>query len=282
MKKSSVTTLVVGAAAFLAVGAAAASAQAKPKTPAKPASSTTRIPVTKETPGEVVSRVDTVTVTRIDTIRVPGPMRVDTVTTTNTVTRYDTTRIETLPAYLISRGGLYFGLGGGIDFPRAAIRTVNQPGATMQAQVGWQPLKSALGLRADAAYTVYGEDAAYADLGGRPDVISLSGDAKLQLPFLSSLFGQIPRFNVYALAGATYSHFKNLRNQMEPGNPGGIGPRNVTLETGSGFGWNAGGGVSWHWGATELFVESRMKSYTANKNSDAAHQLPFVLGFNWY
>src|SRR5437763_11438216 len=85
MKKSSVTTLVVGAAAFLAVGAAAASAQAKPK--AKPATSTTRIPVTKETPGEVVSKVDTVRVTVTDTVRIAGPMHVDTVTKTNTVTR---------------------------------------------------------------------------------------------------------------------------------------------------------------------------------------------------
>jgi hypothetical protein len=279
MKKSSVATLVVGAAAFLAVGAAAASAQAKP---AKPATSTTRIPVTKEQPGEVISKIDTVRVVKTDTVRIVGATRVDTVITTNTVTRYDTTRIETLPAYLISRGGMYFGLAGGIDFPRAAFRTVNQPGAAIQAQLGWQPVKSMLGLRADAGYTVYGEDATYANLGGRPDVITVSGDAKLQLPFLSHLFGQIPRFTVYAVGGGTYAHYKNLRNQLEPGVAGGTGPQNVILVSGSKLGWNAGGGVSWHWGANELFVESRIKSILADGSSDSGHMLPFMLGFNWY
>src|SRR5207248_9594886 len=158
----------------------------------------------------------------------------------------------------------------------------NQPSGTFQANLGWQPLRSVLGLRADAAYTIYGEDANYANLGGRPDIITLSGDAKLQIPFLSNLFGEIPRFNVYAIGGGTYAHYKNLRTKLEPGVPGGVGPQNAINLTGSKFGWNAGGGVSWHWGATELFVESRIKSYVTNANSDAGHMLPFVLGVNWY
>jgi len=280
MKKSSVTKLVVGAAAFLAVGAAAASAQAKPKpTP----TSTTRIPVTKEAPGEVV-KVDTVTLYKTDTLRIAGPMHTDTVRTTNTVTRYDTTTIETLPAYLLARGGMYFGLGGGVNFPRAAFRTINQPGASVQAQVGWQPVKSMLGLRGDLNYSIFGEDATFADLGGRPDVITGNADAKLQFPMLGHLFGTIPRFTLYGIGGASFAHYKNVRNNMEPGNPGTTtrNGRTITVETGNKLGWNAGAGVTWHWGATELFVETRLISIVANPNSDAGHHLPFIVGFNWY
>jgi len=278
MKKSTVTTLVVGAAAFLAVGAAAASAQTKPKpTPA----STTRIPVTKEAPGEVV-KVDTVTVYKTDTLRIAGPMRTDTVRTTNTVMRYDTTRIETLPGYLVAKGGMYFGLGGGVAFPRAALRTVNEPGFSAQAQLGWQPLHSAFGLRGDLNYSIFGESATYANLGGRPDIITANLDAKLGIPVLQGLFGTIPSFSPYIIGGGTFSHYKNLRAQLEPGVAGGTGPQNAILVSGSKLGWNAGAGVSWHWGATELFVESRMLSYVVDPNSDAGHHFPIVLGFNWY
>ena len=109
MNTRNATMLVVGAAAFLAVGAAAASGQDTTKTrrtTQKPAASETRIPVTKEAPGEVVPpRVDTVTMYRTDTLTVAGPMRVDTLRTT--ITRYDTTRIETLPGYLVERGGMH-------------------------------------------------------------------------------------------------------------------------------------------------------------------------------
>lgn len=289
MRKSQVRTLVVGAAALLAVGAAAASAQdttrARPRTQPR---STTRIPVTKEQPGEVVTpRVDTLTVYRTDTLRIAGPMRVDTVSTT--VTRYDTTRIETMPGYLAAKGGLYFGLGGGIMTPRASFRNVNASGLTAQAQLGWQPVHSLLGLRGDVNYGSNGEEQIYASLGGRPDIITVNGDVKLQLPFIANWLStnRIPVFSVYAIGGGTYAHYKNLRNELESGNTaGGVATaptgQSITVENGSKFGWNAGGGMSWHWGTTELFVESRILSFTANSASDAGHQVPFIVGFNWY
>jgi len=290
--------LVVGAVAFLAIGAATASGQDTTRTSrdstarrttttrrtrraTTSATSETRIPVTKEATGEVAPRVDTVTVYHTDTVTVAGPMRVDTMRTT--VTRYDTTRIETLPAYLIQRGGMYFGLGGGMSLPYGSLRDVNEPGWNAQAQLGWQPLHSWLGIRGDANYTMYAENQDYASLGGRPDVLTGNLDLKVGIPLFERLFGVIPSFSLYALGGGSYIHANGLRSKLEPGVPGGSGQfQAVAPGPENKFGWNAGAGASWHWGATELFVESRVIGFSPFANTDPAHHIPITLGFNWY
>ena len=86
------------AAALTLVAVSAAAAQVRPTT-----SSTVSM-------GEVVTKVDTVTVTVTvrDTVRLYSR---DTITVTGpTVTRYDTTMVETLPGFLNLGSGLYFGL----------------------------------------------------------------------------------------------------------------------------------------------------------------------------
>ena len=89
--------LLVAGAAIFALEASAASAQDTTRTRqdttthTRRARSTRRIPIAKEAHGEVVTptaRVDTVTLYKTDTLRLQG--RVDTVTTTNTVTKVDT------------------------------------------------------------------------------------------------------------------------------------------------------------------------------------------------
>ena len=88
------------AAALTLVAVSAAAAQVRPTT-------TSTVSKGEVAPPRVdtVRVVDTVTVTRYsrDTITVTGP----------TVTRYDTTMVETLPGYLNLGSGLYFGLGAG-------------------------------------------------------------------------------------------------------------------------------------------------------------------------
>jgi hypothetical protein len=284
MKTRNATMLVVGAVAFLAIGAATASGQDTTTTrrTRRTTQSQTRIPVTKEAPGEVVPpRVDTVTMYHTDTVtvNVPGPERVE----TRTVTHYDTTRIETLPAYLIQRGGMYFGLGGGMTLPYGSLRDVNEPGWNAQAQLGWQPLHSWLGIRGDANYTMYAENQDYANMGGRPDVLTGNLDLKVGIPLFQKLFGVIPSFSLYGIGGGSYIHSNGLRAELEPNVPGGQGAQNA-IATGptNKFGWNAGGGVSWHWGATELFAESRVIGFSPIANSDGAKHIPITLGFNWY
>ena len=110
--------LLVAGAAIFALEASAASAQDSTRT--RRPTSTKRIPIAKEAHGEVaapvVARVDTVTVYKTDTLRLQG--RVDTVTTTNTVTRTDTV-VQTVNLGPRMIGGMYFGLAGGTALPYA-------------------------------------------------------------------------------------------------------------------------------------------------------------------
>jgi hypothetical protein len=53
------------------------------------------------------------------------------------------------------------------------------------------------------------------------------------------------------------------------------------------WGWNAGGGLGWHFGNKELFVESRLIQFnrgTAFNGVDymSARQVPIVFGINFY
>jgi len=259
-------------AAALSLEATAASAQR--------ARSTTRIPVSKEAPGEVIApKVDTVRITeyRTDTLRLPGVNRIDTVTTT--VTRYDTTRVETLPMQLNRVGGLYFGLGLGETNPHGSLATGQSAGLTAQAQLGWQHATAPFGLRVDANYAKFGEERQSASLGANPDVLNLSGDAKLGLNFLNAIFGY-PRFGFYAVGGPTYTRYKELRVTTGPQETHTIIPTDGAWH--NKFGFNAGGGAAIGWGRTELFIESRYFAMTPTNANGRASQIPIVIGFNWY
>jgi hypothetical protein len=111
------TLMLVAGAAIFALNASAASAQDTTTTRTRRATSTRRIPIAKEAHGEVattVARVDTVTLYKTDTLRLQG--RVDTVTTTNTVTKVDTV-VQTVNLTPRMIGGMYFGLSGGTALP---------------------------------------------------------------------------------------------------------------------------------------------------------------------
>jgi hypothetical protein len=276
MNARSFSMFVAGVAALIAVDATVASAQT---------TSTTRIPVTKEAPGEVVVH-DTVMVH--DTITMVG--HVDTVTVAGpTVTQYDTTTVSVLPAFLRDRGGGYFGLGAGVALPYGSIRTVNEPGFNGQAQLGWQGAGRALGIRADVNYSGYAENNQFATFGARPSVLTGNLDLRLNLPIFKALFGSFPHFSIYALGGGTYARYQALRfRQEDPAtgessvNPIQIASVDPTYE--SKLGWNAGGGLAWKFGASELFVESRVIGFTPDRNGtvDMAKHIPITLGFNWF
>ena len=132
--------LLFAGAALFALDVTAAAAQ--DTTTTRRAKSQRRIPVSKEAGGEVatpVVRVDTVTVYKTDTLRMQG--RVDTVTTTNTVTRVDTV-VQNVPMVVRQIGGLYFGLAGGTNLPEGGLRSVNNVGA----RIFWQPNQKSLYL----------------------------------------------------------------------------------------------------------------------------------------
>lgn len=276
--------LLVAGAAFFALDATAAMAQQP--------TSTRRIPITKEAPGEVTTtRVDTVTVYRTDTLTLQG--RVDTVM--NTVTRVDTVT-QTITMMPRKVGGLYLGLGAGPALPFGAIRTVNQPGAMGQINLGYQPLRSVLGLRADVAFTQYAHSADYAILGPRPKVWNANLDARLNLPFFQHTLGSSIMLTPYLIGGGSYLRYEDLRMKLnsDQGVTGGFGPQNAVIvgsndsqfnsgSWGDSWGWNAGGGLAFHSGKKEVFVEARAVSFRRSSALfERSYHVPITFGVNFF
>ncbi len=274
---------LLGAAAMIAMGATAAFAQDTTKT--KP-TSTKRIPISKEASGEVVPmKSDTVVMYKTDTLRLTErmPARVDTVTTTNTITRVDTVTLTPMIKPMSLPGGLYFGIGGGVSAPNGSIFNPNSAGPTAQLQIGWQGAKNLLGVRIDGNYATPGEDALYRGLQpDHPSIVNVNGDLKLNLPFFNHLLGMAPRFNIYGLGGVSSVNYKGLPIRITQ--PGGFGPANVapgSSDWQSHLGWNAGGGASIGWKRTEIFGEVRVIAWSTDV-SPQARQMPFVLGINLF
>lgn len=281
--------MFLAGAAIFTLGTSAASAQAK----TKPPTSQKRIPITKESPGEVATpRVDTVTVTRYttDTLRLPG--HTDTLRLTNTVVRTDTV-IQSIPMVARHIGGMYFGMGAGVAAPYGAIRTVNEPGPLGQVQVGWQGLNSAIGLRADAGLTRYAHNADYAFLGDRPMMFNANGDLRLNLPIFTHTLGSSVIFTPYVIGGGSYVRYNNLRAKVADEVVPGTITQRVRIANGTdagsttsddvyhnNFGWNAGGGLAFHAGRKEMFVEARGVHFNTGDQFHAAWQVPIVFGIN--
>jgi hypothetical protein len=266
----------MGAAALVAMGASLVTAQSRP-------TSTRRIPISKDAPGEM-ARTDTVY--RTDTLRLTTQMpgRVDTVRTTNTVYHTDTVTVAPPVVPIRLPGGLYFGLGGGVSAPNGSLYNPNNAGPTAQVQLGWQGAKNLLGLRGDVNWAKPGEDSRYSAFQADPEILNFSADAKLQLPFFNHIMGAQHRFALYGIGGYTHTMYKNLPIRVETGGTpvsGGVNFMPGTNDWTHKNGWNAGGGASLGWGRTELFLETRVLSFSGD-NIPQARQMPFVLGINFY
>jgi hypothetical protein len=265
-----------GIAAALTLGLLSTAAAQATKT--KPAPKTTKptatVPVTKEVAGEVV-RVDTVTKYVHDTVTTTLYRR-DTITVTGaTITRYDTTTVVTVPGWLDRGHGVYFGLGAGSYYPSGGLGGGQIPGYAFQANLGVDPAGSPLGLRLTAGLARPDEAQITSQMGGRPSVMNFTGDLKLRVPFFSST--RFPNFGLYAVGGGALVMYKDL--VMEDEN------KNATLadhDWHDAFGWNAGGGATLSLGhKRELFLEARAINFMKS-GFENGHQLPLILGINWY
>jgi len=266
--------LVAGAAIF-ALDASAASAQAKPPV------STKRIPIGKEPPQQApaVVRVDTQMVYRTDTLRLPG--RTDTVRTTNTVTRYDTTRVE-MPIVLEKVGGLYFGLGVGGSLPGAQFNDSDHPGWRVEGMLGVDPVGSPFGLRLSGGYSGY-EPHAYAErVLENAAIMNLALDLKLRVLAIQPRTRHI---QLYGILGGSWNRFKDILESPKGifsigDNVGGFNRFPAPDHTWhTGFGYNVGGGGEMGFGRTNLFVESRYSRFKG-ENSNIAH-IPVMVGLTW-
>jgi hypothetical protein len=311
--------MLKGHAFVLAAGAAlialdASASLAQDTTHARPRS-TKRISVKKES-GEVapMPRVDTVTIYRTDTLSLT---RVDTVTRTNTIVRTDTL-VQTITRPIPAIGSFYGGIAGGVMVPAGGLSDVNQTGGTGMLQLGWQPIHSVLGVRADASYSRFRRAFGFANdfpvatpllgfsplVDRSPNIWNFNLDLKVAIPGIETAFGHAVTFQPYLLGGGgfvTYDHLPQVTNDgiiivasngvVQTTN--GVILTNVTplnFDTGwhSDWGWNAGGGLAWRFSNKELFVESRVIGFH-RKNADfpniswrQARQVPIVFGMNFY
>ena len=261
------------AAALTLVAVSAAAAQVRP---------TTTSTVSK---GEVVPpKVDTVTVTIRDTVRLYSR---DTITVAGpTVTRYDTTVVEMLPGWLGRANGLYFGLGAGSYYPSSALSAGQIPGYAFQMNLGVDPAGSPLGFRVTAQLARPDESQPYANGRARPSIWNGTADLKLRLPFFSS--SRFPQIGLYAVGGGAYVRAQDVvyeTEEIDDNTPNPAGP--TILEKGwhDSWGYNAGGGLTFNMGhKRQLFFEARWINYTPGSRDlyEVAHQLPLILGINWY
>ena len=295
MLNRSALKLAAGAA-ILALNAAAVSAQSKP-------TSSRRIPITKEAQGEVAPRVDTVTVYKTDTLRLEG--RVDTLRLTGaTVTVHDTV-VQSVPMVTRHIGGMYLGLGGGVALPYGAVRTVNEPGELAQVNLGWQGLNSLFGFRLDGTYNKYARNPDYGSImGDRTNMMTGNADLRMNLPFFNATLGSSVRMIPYLLGGGSYVRYNNLRMKPDLDGgvtvTGGVGPRQALIATDGGgvtgpdnswhsdWGFNFGGGIGFHSGKKEVFVESRGIRWNHASNGTnpnmfhASYNVPIVFGVNFF
>jgi len=268
-----------GIAAALTLGMlSTAAAQAGTKT--RPAQPTKTVPVTKEAPGEVVTVHDTVTIVRRDTVTL---YRRDTLTVTGpTVTRWDTVSVVSMPGWMDRGNGLYFGLGAGSYYPSGGIGGGQIPGYAFQMNAGLDPVGSPLGVRLTAGLARPDEEQIYATGRGRPEVVNLTGDLKLRLPIFKGT--TFPMFSLYGVGGGAMVMFKDLYITQTPSATTTKTPVLYKNDNKwhSNFGWNAGGGAALQIGhKRELFLELRAINF-APSGFENPHQVPVILGINWY
>jgi len=262
----------IAAALTFGVVATAAAQTTRPTTgtTGRTTNPTTTVGVSK---GEVAPRVDTVTMTRVDTVRMYTR---DTITVAGpTVTRFDTVSVTEVPGWLGAGNGLYFGLGAGSYYPSAGLGLGQIPGYAFQANLGIDPAGSPLGVRLTANLARPDESQTFAAMGGRPTIMNATADLKLRLPFLRS--ARFPQFGLYAVGGGAYIHTNAVRNQNDDKTIA------AALDNSSHWGWDAGGGATLSMGhKRELFLEVRAINYSAGSAFENNHQLPVILGINWY
>lgn len=264
----------LGLAAAITLGAAPAASAQKKTT--KRATSQKRIPVRKEVPVQA-PRVDTVTVTRVDTVTV---RRTDTVSTT--VVRYDTvTRMVYPPLQRLP--GLFFGVGAGANIPMNNIRAVFKDGWAGQAQVGYFPMNSPLGLRVDGTVGKIGARDDFCPSCQSPTVWTVGGDVILRMPL-----DRTSKLNpvLYAFAGGGWAHFGDINTTYQLVNAGGNPNKQADVSGGHGY-WDVGPGVDFSVGSVHFYAEGRYmtiftKALSPQSDNLHAHMFPVYGGIKIY
>jgi hypothetical protein len=155
---------------------------------------------------------------------------------------------------------MYFNIAAGASVPTGTFNDAFKTGFNATASLGWNPPNLPFGLRIDGGYD---------RLRGRTVGVITYDDANIWSGLAEATLGiplTVARLSPYVVGGGGVYHFSNY-------NVGGSG--NSTTKGG----WNAGGGVTFSFGRTNLFVESRYMRVSTP--TDPTTFVPVVLGLTF-
>ncbi|HUF25755.1 MAG TPA: hypothetical protein VMM18_02140 [Gemmatimonadaceae bacterium] len=231
--------------------------------------------VQKESPGDVViSRVDTVYITRVDTVwrdhmTPAAPPRVDTIRITMVDTVFQD--VPMIPEPL----RFYWGLGGGGSFPQQHLDPGLATGFNATLLAGWRGETMPWGLRIDATYDQLQGRTINGTRLDNASVISGMADATFDVPW------GVGRSGLYLVGGVgvhRLSDFSFEREDFIPGEEAPDRPRFIT-ESSTDFGVNAGLGLRFGMGRSNLFVEGRWVNVF--RGDQDVRYIPVVLGITF-
>jgi hypothetical protein len=186
--------------------------------------------------------------------------------------------------------GFYVGIGGGAAVPTDAVRNAYSSGFMVSVPIGWDAPLTPFGVRVNLGYTRFDARSTFRDPAATPPGASIAAanprvwtaiaDAKLRIPPLSGWLGRTS--GVYAVAGGGVNHFRNFASTFALTNPefnpsGTPATASSSLTRGA---LNGGGGLSYGFRSTEVFLESRY--VTTFMPSGRASYVPIILGVNVY
>jgi hypothetical protein len=192
--------------------------------------------------------------------------------------------------------GLYVGIGAGAALPVQAIRDAYNPGFAVDVPIGWDAPSGPLGFRVNLGYTQFGTRTTFRNTGlttgtgsfgvasvttTKPQLWSALANAKLRVPVLRNVLGGWFG-GLYAVAGGGVNYFRNYSRTFAITNPE-LDTENsgtaVIVSTSSSLtrgALDAGGGLSWGIGSSEVFLESRY--VTAFTRNERTSYVPIILG----
>lgn len=158
----------------------------------------------------------------------------------------------------LSKGDVYFRLGGGVSMPQSTFGDFYKQGFNVTGSAGWHKWNSPIGLRLDVGYDRFGVKSAVSGLASdNANIWSGLGEVTLKIP-------QVMAVSPYAVAGGGVYRLSGSGSGSSSETKGG---------------WNVGGGITFGVGAAKLFLESRYMHVATE--GEATKFVPVILGFQF-
>jgi hypothetical protein len=200
-------------------------------------------------------------------------------------------------------GNFYIGIGAGAGIPTEPLSDAYNSGVAVTVPIGWDSPTGPLGFRVDLGYTrldarttfrntglttapAYGTSGQANIAATDPQIWSALANLKLRLPFSHDFAG--PRSSLYLVGGGGVNYFRNYNANLALTNPEFNTSTTMTPYQAGTNGYqalwrgaaDAGGGVSWAFRATEVFLESRY--VTTFTDGRRASFVPITLGLAFH